>query len=55
MIVAQRVSTVMGADQIIVLDGGRVAGIGTHSELMDRCPTYAEFVDSQSVGVGGRR
>lgn len=55
IVVAQRVSTVTGADQIVVLDAGRVVGIGTHSDLMDRCPTYAEFVDSQSVGIGGRR
>ena len=56
IIVAQRISTVMQADQIVVLDGGRVVGIGTHADLIDRCLTYAEFVDSQSVvaGVGGR-
>ena len=54
IVVAQRVSTVMGADQIVVLDGGRVVGIGTHGDLIRSCPTYAEFVDSQPVGVGGR-
>jgi ATP-binding cassette, subfamily B, multidrug efflux pump len=47
LIVAQRVSTVMDADQIIVLDEGRMAGIGTHRELMDTCPAYREIVESQ--------
>jgi len=54
IIVAQRISTVTHADQIIVLDAGRIVGIGTHGELLDRCPTYTEFVDSQSLGAGGR-
>ena len=56
IIVAQRISTVAHADQIVVLDCGRVVGIGTHEELLDRCPTYTEFADSQSLGagVGGR-
>ncbi len=47
LIVAQRVSTVMDADQIIVLDDGRVAGIGTHRELMRTCEVYREIVTSQ--------
>ena len=47
LIVAQRVSTVMDADQIIVLDEGRVAGIGTHWELMKTCPVYSAIVSSQ--------
>jgi len=47
IIVAQRVGTVLHADQIIVLDGGNVAGIGTHSELMKTCETYQEIVYSQ--------
>ncbi|HEV2580069.1 MAG TPA: ABC transporter ATP-binding protein, partial [Ktedonobacteraceae bacterium] len=47
LIVAQRVSTVMDADQIIVLDEGRVAGIGTHRELMKTCEVYREIVSSQ--------
>jgi ATP-binding cassette subfamily B multidrug efflux pump len=47
LIVAQRVSTVMDADQIIVLDEGRVAGIGTHRELMQTSAVYREIVSSQ--------
>jgi ATP-binding cassette, subfamily B, multidrug efflux pump len=46
-IVAQRVSTVMNADRIIVLDEGRIAGIGNHAELMDSCTVYREIVSSQ--------
>jgi ATP-binding cassette subfamily B protein len=47
LIVAQRVSTIMHADGIIVLDDGRVVGIGTHGELMASCEAYREIVDSQ--------
>ncbi|MNY43491.1 Multidrug resistance ABC transporter ATP-binding and permease protein [compost metagenome] len=47
LIVAQRVSTIMDANQIIVLDEGRIAGIGTHSELMATCEVYQEIVASQ--------
>jgi len=47
IIVAQRVSTIRHADQIVVLDGGRVVGVGTHEELMDTCETYQEIVYSQ--------
>lgn len=47
VIVAQRVSTIIDADQIIVLDDGAVIGLGTHSDLLDTCPTYAEIVSSQ--------
>jgi len=47
VIVAQRVSTIMHADQIIVLDEGRVAGMGTHRELMAGCAPYREIVVSQ--------
>src|SRR5690606_33798063 len=46
-IVAQRVSTVMDADRIIVLDQGRVAGMGTHRELLQSCEVYREIVASQ--------
>lgn len=47
LIVAQRVATVMDADQIIVLDEGQIAGIGTHKELMKNCDVYREIVSSQ--------
>ena len=47
VIVAQRVSTIMHADRIIVLDEGRIAGIGTHLELMAGCDSYREIVESQ--------
>ncbi|MFM9034263.1 MAG: ABC transporter ATP-binding protein [Mycobacterium sp.] len=52
VIVSQRISTVADADQIIVLDGGRVVGVGTHRTLPGDCPAYAEFVESQAVEVG---
>ncbi len=47
LIVAQRVSTIMHADRIIVLDEGRIVGIGKHDELMASCEPYREIVDSQ--------
>jgi ATP-binding cassette subfamily B protein len=47
IIVAQRVATIMDADQIIVLEGGGIVGIGTHDELVATCAPYAEIVDSQ--------
>jgi ATP-binding cassette subfamily B protein len=47
IIVAQRISTVMGADRIIVLNQGRIAGTGTHRELLKTCPPYAEIARSQ--------
>ncbi|MEC0168881.1 ABC transporter ATP-binding protein [Paenibacillus graminis] len=47
VIVAQRVSTVMDADRIIVLDEGQIAGMGTHRELMDNSEVYREIVSSQ--------
>jgi ATP-binding cassette subfamily B protein len=47
IIVAQRVGTIMHADQIVVLDAGEIAGVGTHAELMERCETYREIVFSQ--------
>jgi ATP-binding cassette, subfamily B, multidrug efflux pump len=47
IIVAQRVSTIIDADQIVVLDAGRVVGLGTHDGLLAACPTYLEVVRSQ--------
>ena len=47
IIVAQRISTVLDADQIIVLEEGRMVGKGTHAELMERCPEYQEIAYSQ--------
>jgi ATP-binding cassette, subfamily B, multidrug efflux pump len=47
ILVAQRVSSIMHADQIIVLDNGTIAGIGTHEELLATCETYQEIVYSQ--------
>jgi len=47
IIVAQRVGTILHADQIIVLDRGVIAGVGTHAELMETCETYQEIVYSQ--------
>lgn len=47
LLVAQRVSTIMNAEQIIVLDSGRIVGKGTHRELLDSCPTYREIAVSQ--------
>ena len=47
IIVAQRVGTILHADRIVVLENGRVAGIGTHDELMKTCETYREIVLSQ--------
>jgi ATP-binding cassette subfamily B protein len=47
IIIAQRVGTIMHADQIVVLDSGSIVGIGTHGELMKTCETYQEIVYSQ--------
>jgi ATP-binding cassette subfamily B multidrug efflux pump len=51
LVVAQRVSTIADADQIVVLEDGEVVGRGTHTELVVDCPTYAEIVESQ-LGQG---
>ena len=47
VIVAQRIATVMNADEIVVLDEGRVVGQGTHRQLMESCPEYREIACSQ--------
>src|SRR5581483_4803738 len=46
-VVAQRVSTIVDADRIVVLDDGRVVDIGTHGQLLERCQVYREIVESQ--------
>jgi ATP-binding cassette subfamily B protein len=51
VIVAQRFSTIMSADQIIVLEDGEIVGLGKHEELLQTSPTYAEIVESQ-IGEG---
>jgi ATP-binding cassette, subfamily B, multidrug efflux pump len=59
-VIAQRISTVLNADQILVLDKGQVVARGTHEELMETSPIYAEIYTSQLVGdaetvaAGGR-
>lgn len=55
IIVTQRISTAAQADEVIVVDKGRVVGTGSHDTLLGECPTYADFAASQSVGaaVGG--
>jgi ATP-binding cassette subfamily B multidrug efflux pump len=47
LVVAQRVSSIQHADQIVVLEDGRIVGLGRHHELIETCPTYAEIVASQ--------
>jgi ATP-binding cassette subfamily B protein len=47
VVVAQRVSTILQADRILVLEEGRCVGLGTHHELLESCPTYGEIVASQ--------
>ena len=50
LIIAQRINTILHADQIIVLKDGRIAGKGTHEELMERCEVYREIAESQMKG-----
>jgi len=52
IVIAQRVSTIMGAEQIIVLDEGQIAGRGTHAELLKTCPAYFEIASSQGAASG---
>jgi ATP-binding cassette subfamily B protein len=51
IVVAQRISTIIDAEQIVVLDAGRVVGVGTHDELLATNETYAEIARSQEQGV----
>ena len=50
LIIAQRINTILNADQIIVLDNGKVVGMGTHKELMESCTVYQEIAKSQLKG-----
>jgi ATP-binding cassette subfamily B multidrug efflux pump len=52
IVVTQRISTAAQADQVIVVDDGKLVGSGTHESLLADCATYAEFADSQAVGAG---
>lgn len=54
LIVAQRVTSIRHADQILVLEDGEPVGLGTHAELLDTCPTYAEIVHSQLTDAEAR-
>ena len=47
IIVAQRISTILNAEQILVLDDGKIVGRGTHKELMETCEVYAQIAMSQ--------
>ena len=47
IMVAQRVSTILDADRILVVDDGRIVGQGTHKELLDTCPLYREIAEIQ--------
>ena len=51
LVVSQRVSTILDADEIVVLDAGGIAGTGTHRQLLESCLPYQEIVDSQ-LGAG---
>ncbi|AXI26854.1 ABC transporter [Gemella sp. ND 6198] len=59
IIVAQRMATIMNADKIIVMNEGKIVGIGRHEELLHNCPTYLEIAESQlseeELGKGGKR
>lgn len=50
LIIAQRISTILHADQIIVLNDGKIVGIGRHEDLLKNCPIYIDIVNSQMKG-----
>ena len=52
LIIAQRISTIMNAEQIVVLENGRIAGIGRHDALMKTCRVYQDIARSQMKGGG---
>jgi ATP-binding cassette subfamily B protein len=54
LVVSQRVSLAARADQVIVMEAGRVMGAGKHDWLLDTCPAYAELADSQSLKATGQ-
>ncbi|OBB21141.1 ABC transporter ATP-binding protein [Mycolicibacterium setense] len=55
VIVSQRISTVIEADQVVVIEDGRVVGVGTHESLLADCPAYADFAASQAITAGDPR
>ncbi|MFQ7393304.1 MAG: ABC transporter ATP-binding protein, partial [Collinsella aerofaciens] len=50
LIIAQRISSILHADQIVVLKDGEIVGLGTHSELMETCEVYRAIAESQMKG-----
>ena len=50
IVIAQRISSIEGADKIIVLDGGKIVAAGRHEELIDTCDIYKEVYESQTKG-----
>ena len=50
LIIAQRISTILHADQIVVLKDGEIVGLGTHDELMETCEVYRAIAESQMKG-----
>ena len=54
IIVSQRISSVAEADQIVIIDDGKVVGTGTHAQLLGTCEEYREFAESQSLSAGSR-
>ena len=55
IVIAQRINSVIDADKIIVMDKGRIVGIGTHETLMDSCDAYREiYLSQKDVNEGGK-